>query len=156
MNRSEFLKTLGLGVGGIVLPPTLFEQKAIKIYDNYIMGMNYYDYKKIKKALQIASPLQLKREATNLHDSFAIEVYYQEHKIGYIKAYENIVLSNMIDAGAKIKAEVSSHDPSKSYHDRLSVAVYSELIIATPKLLNELHEIRADEAEDIYRKGPNL
>lgn len=153
MNRVEFIKTLGLGAGGIILPKTLFTQKPVKIYDNYISGHWYYSYNEISSQLKEGLPLSLVREPENVYDSFAVEVYFQDHKIGYLKAYENIAIANMLDAGATLNAEISLHQPNDYNQNVLAVAIFAELILATPKLINELQNIRADNAPDIYRNN---
>lgn len=52
------------------------------------------------KALAELSPgaeLLLKRESTNRHDRFAIEVWANETKIGYVAAEDNRDLANDLD-----------------------------------------------------------
>ena len=36
MKRSDFLKSLGFGSAGLLLPKRLAENELIKIYDNYV------------------------------------------------------------------------------------------------------------------------
>ena len=155
MNRSDFIKSLGLGTGGIILPKSLFLQKKIKIYDNYLSGLSYYEYKSIASQLTEGTELYLKREIENLHDRFAVEVYFQNSKIGYLRAFENIIIANMLDAGVDLTLYVSCHKQEKNLYKNqtLSVAIYAEMITATPKLISELNEIRADDAFDLYRKN---
>ena len=43
--------------------------------------------------------LTLKREPDNPHDEFAIAVYHETDKIGYIPADMNLVCSRLMDAG---------------------------------------------------------
>ena len=155
MNRSDFIKSLGLGTGGIILPKSLFLQKKIKIYDNYLSGLSYYEYKSIASQLTEGTELYLKREIENLHDRFAVEVYFQNSKIGYLRAFENIIIANMLDAGVDLTLYVSCHKQEENLYKNqtLSVAIYAEMITATPKLISELNEIRADDAFDLYRKN---
>ena len=93
MNRSDFLKVLGLGTTGLIIPNTTWSQKPVKIYDNYVKGLAHYQFEKIRKQLDVGVELHLKRENTNVYDSFAIEVYFNEHKLGYLAAYENIAIA---------------------------------------------------------------
>jgi len=152
MNRSTFLQNLGLGSAGLFLPPGLASDKPIKIYDNYVRGTDHYALRKVRKEVKEGDELLLKREADNMHDSFAIAVYWQEHKMGYIPAYENIVLANMLDAGCELRAFVSEHNPKADIYHALALEGYAHLIVATkPLLRNTLLEKRSDEADDIYR-----
>lgn len=53
MKRTDFLKSLGLGVGGLILPSnSLINTQPVKIYDNYIRGTMHYDYRKIKDKIK--------------------------------------------------------------------------------------------------------
>ncbi|MFV0572854.1 MAG: HIRAN domain-containing protein [Xanthomarina gelatinilytica] len=154
MNRSDFVKSLGLGAGGLILPQTLFVQKSVLIYDNYLSGLTYYDYEKTKQHLKEGQQLKLVREAENIHDAFAVQVFFENHKIGYLQAFENISIAYMLGAGAELKAETSYHNPNAGHYKNhtLAIAIYAELISVTPKLLTKLQNIRADNAFDRYRK----
>lgn len=152
MNRAEFLRTLGLGVTGLVLPPSLVKHKAVKIYDNYIRGTYYYQAAKLLSVIKEGDALQLKREPDNVYDSFAIEVYFQNHKLGYVAAYENVVLANMLDQGAKMHAFVSKLHTDEDSFRAIALEVYVDLLAPTQKLLSSIENKRADELADIYRK----
>ena len=158
MNRSEFLKTLGLGATGLILPKNLLSKSSVKIYDNYVKGMQHYQYERVKEQLAVGSELMLKREDTNIHDAFAVEVYFESYKLGYLPAYENIVIANMLDAKVELTAKVSYFDPKVPIWkmENLGVEVFAELITPTPQLINELQNARANDVEDIYRKGYNF
>ncbi len=153
MKRSDFLKNLGLAAGGIFIPGNSYiETKNIKIYDNYIRGLQHYDFDTIKSNIKEGDELILKREQENLYDSFAIEIYFGKHKLGYIAAYENIVLANMIDANVTLNAFVSQKDLNKEFYETLAIEIYTTLICPSQKLINNiLSEQRADDAPDIYR-----
>ncbi|MCO5248135.1 MAG: HIRAN domain-containing protein [Chitinophagales bacterium] len=155
MKRSDFIKTLGLGAGGLILPNNPFvKSKEIKIYDNYVKGITHYQYKKIRDVIKEGDKLILKRDVENKYDSFAIRIFYNEFALGYIAAYENIILANMIDAGVELKAYVSAINLQTDIYNQLSISVYAELIIANPKLIASLlSENRADDAPDIYRNN---
>ncbi len=155
MNRSEFFKILGLGTSGLIIPNTTWSQKPIKIYDNYIKGLTHYHFDKVRNHLKQGEELILKRELTNKYDSFAVEVYYKTHKLGYLAAYENITTANMLEQGFKFTAFVSklTSNPDKVF-DGLAVEIYTNIVIETPKIIEtNLLEKRADDAHDKYRKG---
>lgn len=152
MNRAEFLKTLGLGVTGLVLPPSLVSNHAVKIYDNYLRGTAHYHAEKLLSVIKEGDELQLKREPDNAYDSFAIAVYFQGYKLGYIPAYENIVLANMLDKGAHLHAFVSLCDADEGIYKAIALEVYADLIAPTQKLLSAMENKRADELVDIYRQ----
>ena len=155
MNRSDFLKVFGLGTTGLIIPNTTWSQKPVKIYDNYVKGLTHYKFKTIRKQLTVGKELLLKRETTNKYDSFAVEVYFNEHKLGYLAAYENIAIANMLEQGVVFKAFVSklTSNPDKVF-DGLAVEVYTHIVIENPKIIEtNLLEKRADDVHDQYRKG---
>lgn len=155
MDRSNFLKSFGLGIGGLILPSNSFiNAQSIKIYDNYVKGLTHYNFNIISHQIKEGDELQLVRAPENTYDSFAIRVLYKEQKLGYIAAFENIVLANMMDKGVKLNAFVSYINPSRNIYEALAVEIHTELIIPTQKLIdNLLAENRANDAVDIYRTG---
>ncbi|RQP12703.1 MAG: hypothetical protein EAS52_20335 [Parapedobacter sp.] len=75
MNRIDFLKSLGLGAGGLILPANgLISTKSVKIYDNYIRGLMHYDFNEIEDNIQAGDEEHFVRESTNSYKSFAIQV----------------------------------------------------------------------------------
>ncbi|WP_026904669.1 HIRAN domain-containing protein [Pedobacter glucosidilyticus] len=155
MDRSDFLKSLGLGAGGLILPNNSFiNTKLVKIYDNYVRGLSHYDFRKVQKLIKDGDQLTLIREPENIYDSFAIQVNLHEYRLGYIAAYENIILANMMDAGVNIKAYVSQKDLERYPHEGLAIEVFTELIIPNEKFIDSLlAQNRADDIADMYRLG---
>lgn len=155
MNRSEFLKVFGLGTTGLIIPNSSWSQKPIKIYDNYIKGLTHYQFDIVRKQLTVGTELYLKRELTNKYDSFAVEVYFGESKLGYLAAYENIAIANMLEQGVDFTAFVSklTSNPDKVF-DGLAIEIYTHIVIENPKIIQtDLLEKRSDDAHDKYRKG---
>ena len=151
MKRSEFIKNLGLGTSGLILPTALLKNKPVKIYDNFIKGMTHYEYKTVKAKLKEGTELILKRELENIYDSFAIAIYYQDLKLGYIAAYENISMANMLDAGVELNAYISTHYNNGDIYKSVSIEVFAAIVVSTDKLISLLNTKPADEANDIYR-----
>ena len=123
------------------------------IYDNYVRGLEFYNYRKLRNEIKEGDLVVLVREEDNIHDSFATAIYYNEYKLGYIPAYENIVISNMLDAGVELKTYVSSIDNDSGLQYAFSIKVFAELVVSTDKLITILKEgKRADDAPDLYRE----
>lgn len=153
MKRSNFIKAFGLSATGLIIPNTNWSQKPIKIYDNYIKGLVHYKFKDLKKQIVVGEELVLFRETTNIYDSFAVAVFYNKKKLGYLTAFENIVIANLLEQGVKLKAFVSKLN-SKNIYEGVSIEIFANIIIENPKIIetNLLHK-RADDADDVYRKG---
>lgn len=159
MDRKKFIKNslfigAGLGLGAASSLETAKKgMHKVCIYDNYIRGVQYYQ-KEIETIDFSNSPtVELIREKDNHYDSFAIAVYANHHKIGYIAAYENIVLANLIDEGATLSIKVKEN-PDGTFYSSLFVQVFMEIPI-TPKtpLFADYTIRRADDAVDEYREG---
>lgn len=151
MNRSDFLKSIGLGAGGLIIPEhnVFIQNKSVKIYDNYVRGTEHYKYSKLSHKIKEDDELILLREPQNRHDAFAIQVNVSAEKIGYIAAYENIVLANMMDAGVELRAFVSKKLAGNHFYNPIAIEVFADLVIPTPKLIEHLlSEKRADDAID--------
>lgn len=155
MKRQDFLKNLGIGALGLSTFSfqDILERKSVIIYDNYLRGTFAYDLEKVAKQLKVGQELILQRETTNEYDSYAIAIYYKKYKLGYIAAYENIVLANMIDHKVLLKTTISFIDVSRPKNQQIAVQIFCDLIAPTPLLVTKL-EKRADDAHDKYRKGP--
>ena len=152
MNRLDFLKTLGLASTGLVLPTNLLGKSLVKIYDNYIRGIQYYQFHTVRDLLREGDSLQLMHVRGHIYDAFAVEVYYQEQKLGYLPAYENIVIANMLDAKVELTVQISKLQPREPYQ-AIAIEIFTELVSPTPQLLTALQNARASDAEDIYRQG---
>lgn len=153
MKRSEFLKTLGLTGAGIVIPNFVLAQKPVKIYDNYIKGLAHYQYKQVIKQLKVGQELTLFRELTNTNDSFAVAIFYGSFKLGYLPAYENIVVANLLEQGVELKSFISKLDTTDIF-GAISIEIYVNMVIENPTLIKtDLLQKRADDADDVYRKG---
>ncbi len=158
MKRSEFIKNLGLGSSGLMLPKELLNKTPVKIYDNYVSGLKHYQFSVVEKQVKEGDTLFVLRDPQNIYDAFAVSVYYQHYKLGYLPAYENIVVANMLDASVEISAYVSFFKQEKSPYkmETLGIALYAELITPTSNLVQQMKQSRANDMEDIYRKGYNL
>lgn len=111
MNRSDFIKSLGLGMGGVILPKTsFFTTQLVKIYDNYIRGIQFYEFKKIAELIREGDEVVLQRDSENIHDAFATEIRFKEYKLVYIAAYENVVLANMLNQNISLIGKISKID----------------------------------------------
>jgi len=153
MKRSKFIQSLGIGAGGLLLPSAYISTKSIMIYDNYVRGLEFYNYRKLRQEIKEGDAILLVREEDNMHDSFATAIYFNDFKLGYIPAYENIVIANMLDAGVELKTFVSSSDLNTGLHYALSIKVFAELVIPTEKLIDVIkEEKRADDLPDLYRE----
>lgn len=82
-----------------------------------------------------------------------MSIYFDKYKIGYIPAYENIVIANMMDKEINLKVFVSKLE-KENYQGYRSIAVQilAPLIVPTQKLVDLIETSkRADDHNDEYR-----
>ncbi|MGX1025246.1 HIRAN domain-containing protein [Psychroflexus sp. MBR-150] len=160
MKRKEFLKLASVASGSFMInglenKDLLYKLNEIIIYDNYIRGSKHYIEAIRKSNLNKNSEINLRRESDNIHDRFAIAICCNEHKIGYIPAFENIVIANMIDNGVQLKAHISklNMEELERYNEAfLAVKITTKLLVKQDHIFKtDLTQRSADEAMDIYR-----
>lgn len=62
MKRKDFLTTLGLSSASIILPSNGFiNEQSINIYDNYLSGVQFYDFDEITEVIKEGDILILLR-----------------------------------------------------------------------------------------------
>ena len=114
MQRKEFIRAgiltgAGLSIAKIVSASERnnLNMNPICIYDNYLKGTIYYQ--EALQKIDFTEPLspKLEREPNNKYDHFAIAVYVQGRKIGYLPAYENVVTAKMLDAGVETQVFIN-------------------------------------------------
>lgn len=165
MDRATFLKIMRAGAGSFLFSgldakfeSLRYDLKQVKIYDNYVRGVHFRKSDFLDNLPKVNDILQLERETDNKYDCFAIKVKRDGKFLGYIAAYENIVMAMLMDQGVQLDASVSNvaeNIHKKKYLDNVfSVQVFAKLLVPIRHLeTNDLRTKRADDAVDFYRKG---
>jgi hypothetical protein len=65
----------------------------------HIAGFTYYDGVDVFYELKIGTELKLKAEPENKFDSYAVAIYFNESKLGYIPRGENKGISKFLNCG---------------------------------------------------------
>lgn len=145
---------IGLWLAFIVPPSDAKGRPMTLLYVNYLRGLDYYDYNKAIDHLTNKSELQLKLETDNKYDGFAISVWFENYQLGYVAAYENVILSNLMQQGLKPKTRVLNLYPYNAIQQRMAIAVYADFSVFAPQADN-LKELSspADDMYDLYRHG---
>lgn len=165
MDRGTFINIITSGTGSLLLSGLdltterlQYDLRKVKIYDNYVRGVNFRKVDFLSIHLNVNDELQLERDTENNYDKFAIKVMKNDMFLGYIAAYENIVLALLMDQGVKLEASVSKvnqvSDKDKYLDNVFSVQVFTKLLVPYNHVeKNDLRTKRADDAADIYRQG---
>jgi len=89
----------------------------------HIAGFTYYDGVDVFEDLKIGTPLLLQAEPENPHDPYAVAIYYQEHKLGFVPSAENEALSKFLNLGYTDLFEVKINQISPDAHPEKQVRV---------------------------------
>lgn len=130
MNRIDFLKSFFAGSALLLLPKTGAEKpvREIRLSSPYLAGFQYYQGPEIEPQLGESNLLTLKREPTNPHDCYAIEVFQNSAKLGYLPRAENKVIARLMDQGVEVKARILNVDPEVYAYRKVKMKVFYETI----------------------------
>ncbi|MCH7408492.1 HIRAN domain-containing protein [Belliella sp. DSM 111904] len=156
MKRKEFLRVFGLVSTGFLLPEVssakgsqeTLQMRDVQVYDNYLKGIQYYDFSKVFNETEVGDELEIERFPNHKFDKFAVGIRRGENFLGYIPAYENIVLANLLDAGVPMYAKITSIDTYRS----VGVGIWASLVTSQYESLEPLTHQAADDVEDWYRR----
>ena len=123
LTRRKFIQKLG--VLFTLLP--LFsmattKREGFQLCTLKVAGLQYGDAAECH--FTVAQALQLKRESDNVYDKYAVAIYVEEKRVGYIPKENARILAALLDNGVKLDAEVRYFDKKKPIWDRLWVGVW--------------------------------
>ena len=87
-------------------------------------GFQYYQGESVIDVLRQGDVLTLKAEPTNPHDYYAVEIYADHVKLGYVPRTDNKHISRMLREGIGLVCEVDEATPGASPWDSLRVKVF--------------------------------
>lgn len=126
MTRTDFLNRL-IGISGLgFLSVTEIEAKQ-KAYllQSFVAGFRFHKGMELLPLLRQGDLLQLKREANNEHDEFAVALYWQQEMIGYLPAASNEIIARLLDAEALPLIGTITHlNKEAKPWENVAVAVY--------------------------------
>ena len=113
-----------VGANTVIANSKIDEKKLIfiELNDCYIVGLQYYEGKDFDAST--IDYLTLKREPENEFDENAIEVYYNQLKLGYIPKKENKIIAKIMDQKIQVVAKVTGYQADESYAHRIKVKLF--------------------------------
>ena len=105
------------------------ENKTIKRahLDNFhIAGFGYWDGCEAFEHLKIGTKLDLVRETDNPFDPYAVALYYEDYKLGFIPRGSNHDISKYLDMGLKdiFEIRITRITPEAHPENQVEVIVY--------------------------------
>lgn len=125
ITRRFFVKKLGL-----LLPIFAFGDKnrflisktKVKLTTLKVAGLQYGEC--VSDNFTSTEELIYKRENRNKYDKYAVAIYKNRKKVGYIPKENSRIIASLLDSGIKLSMEVRYFDANKEPWKRLWVSVY--------------------------------
>lgn len=91
--------------------PVPFQSKIVLIEDTRVAGTTHiHNIDAIAEGLEVGMDLRLEREPGNLADAWAIRVYANDVRIGYVPADCNEILARLMDGGKALSARLTGKE----------------------------------------------
>jgi len=98
-------------------------KKEILVLECMVAGTSFRKLDTIEADLAATVKLDIKREAKNEFDKFAVALYYKAVKVGYIPRDKNEVIARLMDAGKSFYATIEAREWEGTWL-RLDVKIY--------------------------------
>jgi hypothetical protein len=120
MKRRTFFQRLFGGLGLVAVSPVaVAEDRPVLIQESPLAGFQFHRGDMVWPSLSVGAPLALTREPNNSHDTNAVAVYYQNHKLGYVPRGENSAVAQMLDRGEPLKATITQLSQGEDPWERI-------------------------------------
>ena len=92
----------------------------------YIAGFTYWDGCRAFSELKVGKPLKLVREEGNKFDPYAVAIYYDGYKIGFVPRGDNQLICQFLDLGYTdiFDARVQRISPEAHPEKQVGVVVF--------------------------------
>lgn len=102
------------------------ETKKVHLMNFHIAGFSYWDGCEAFENLRIGTKLQLEREEDNKFDPYAVAIYYNDLKLGFVPREDNHDISKFLDMGWDdlFEARITRITPDAHPEDQVEVIVY--------------------------------
>ena len=125
--RRKFLGwLLAAPLAGLIAKPgaATVEEKKVLINKFSVAGFQYYKGPRLIKKIKPGDALKLSAEPANAHDEFAVEIFYNSHKIGYVPMSDNRHVSRLLQENMKLHCAVAEVHPTMQTWEMLRVEVF--------------------------------
>ena len=126
MKRSDFSQRLiGVVIFGKLPFSELILKRKVYLLHCFVAGFWYYRGMDLLNEMEVNDFLELRREPENEYDEFAIALYWQQEKIGFIPAGYNETIARLLDAEAlPLLASITHLKKEVEPWENVVVAVY--------------------------------
>lgn len=96
-----------LGAGGLQID--VFAKEVVAL-ECLVAGTSFRKLREVEPALHAQVKLEMKREGQNEFDEWAISLWFEENKVGYIPRDKNEVIARLMDAGKSFFATLEAKE----------------------------------------------
>lgn len=89
------------------------------IQSSPLAGSQFHALPAVVDQIRVGDPLTLQREPGNPHDSYAIQVLWHDHMLGYVPRRENRAIARALDQQMPLDARVVALRPDETPWKRL-------------------------------------
>ena len=131
MKRKDFLKQL-VSFAPLMVNPSLavFSKSSntiIYLLHDFIRGFQYYDGDEVFESLKEGESLELIRDFDNKFDRYAIAIYWNGHKLGYVAREKNNLFAKLMDADIlSFKAKIKKLEGDALSWEQVFYQIYIE------------------------------
>jgi hypothetical protein len=133
MKRIDFISRL-IALGGLsFLSGKNIETKQYQkfyLLQSFVRGFRHYEGPSLINQMKEGDMLELVREPDNEYDPSAIALHWNKHKIGFVPAEDNEILSKLLDIGIpELIAEITFLQPAAAAWEnaRIAISVLKEI-----------------------------
>jgi len=133
MNRRKLFKKLlavtgtGFGLGftanSVQAKTTVKTDSKIKLQSSPIAGFQFYKGQEIWHKIANDDQLTLKAEPTNKYDKNAVEIYWQDQKLGYLPRNQNYTVSQLLKEKNQLNASIAKLQNCSNPWERIRVDI---------------------------------
>ena len=127
-DRRFFLKKLlGVPIFGSILFKKVVDQKIEKEYffDQYfVAGFQYHNGPELLDYMKIGHEISMRAEPKNPYDHYAVELSYDNKKIGYIPRKDNKHISRFLRQDCPLICRIIKIQPDEPTWELLQVAIW--------------------------------
>ena len=126
MKRIDFLKRMMAVAGFGMLPLNmLITKRKVYLLQCFVAGFRHYKGMEFLNEMEENDFIELRREHNNKHDEFAIALYWQQEKIGFVPAEHNNTIARLLDAEAlPLLATITHLNKRVKPWESVAIAIY--------------------------------
>ncbi|RJP47104.1 MAG: hypothetical protein C4548_01595 [Desulfobacteraceae bacterium] len=91
-----------------------FEKRELLLNKFFIAGFQYYDGPSLINRLHAGIELALKRDPANEYDPYAVEILFNQFKLGFVPRTDNKHISRLIAQNANLSCRVIQFAPEET------------------------------------------